>query len=114
MSASDLPLLAVVSGADGFDTCYVSFKGVVAADGAIVGTPTVTSLDTSLIAITGEALNSVETVVNGVTHAAGELLTFVATAQAAANADVRIKVISITAKRKDHLLYRVQMKTLEN
>lgn len=95
-------VIATVSGPAGFETCYVSFKSVVASDGALTGTPTVTSAATSLVTIADEELNFAGTI-NGVSYAAGEVLTFKATRVGSSKGTVPVDIAYQTPKRQETL-----------
>lgn len=105
-------VLATVSGADGFETCYVSFASVVASDGALTGTPTVTSLDTNRMTISGVALTFAGTI-NGTTYSAGEILTFVATNAVNGKGRVPVNIVYQTPKRKETVRVEVAQEPWE-
>ena len=77
-------LLATITHDTGFEKCWVSLVDVVSIYGALVGTPTVAP-SISNITISGEALNATEQSVNGITHPANTLLSFLATTATGSN-----------------------------
>jgi len=101
-----------ISGPDGFDICYVSFKELVASKGALQGTPTVVSATPSLAVVSNPLLTFAGTV-NGVTYAADEMLTFTITAQKAADADITVNVAYESAQKKGEALFRITQEIAE-
>jgi len=107
-------LIATTSGADGFETCYVSFATVIASDGALTGTPTVSvpSEYSDYVATSGAAI-SFAGVINGTTYTAGEILTFVATNQKLSKKTVYVDVIYQTPKRKNTQRFKIEVSPWE-
>lgn len=105
-------VVATVSGADGFETCYVSFKSVIDSDGQLTGTPTVTSGDTSRLTV-GTPLLTFAGTLNGTTYVAGEIFTFIATAAANATGTVPVTIVYQTPKRKETVRVHVTQQEYE-
>lgn len=93
-------VLATVTGPDGWDTCYVSFRDVIDADGALVSTPEVTSLAPESVDVgVGSVALTFSGDINGVTYIAGEVLTFRAEAKKVANVTVKFNIAYETPKQ---------------
>lgn len=106
MSSPNPQVIATVTG-DGFETCYVSFKSVIASDGPLLTTPTVSTEHTDKITIADEAITA-EGWREGVEYAAGEILTFTVTRVAGVGL-VPIDVDYETAQRKETLRVMVRL-----
>lgn len=93
--------LAIVTADTGFETAYVSFKDRVARDGALSGTPTVT-VTGSVFSISNTALNGTTQIApDGVSHAAGELLSFRVTAATGSDGVVETVSVAFTTALTD-------------
>lgn len=104
-----MTVLATITDDVGFETCYVSLKTLVAIDGAIVGTPAIASSNPSAISVSDPALNTIEAIYNGTTHAIGELFTFKAsTAAGNSGSHTQVEVTVETAKRIRSACYRIE------
>lgn len=92
--------LAVISEDGGYETCYVSFKDKVVADGALQALPTVTP-DTNQFTAGTPTLNDETTVVNGISHPPSTLLTFVLTAASNTAGAISAVVVDYTTVKGD-------------
>lgn len=110
-------ILTTIAGPDGFDTCYVSFKEIVAADGALEATPTVTTEHTDKLTISEAAITFAGSLTytneDGdevtTTFTAGQVLTFKVTAASTHVGLVPIDIEYETPKRKEPLRRWVRM-----
>ena len=100
-------IVGVITKSDGFTKCYVSFKDLVASDGALQATPTVTSSDTDAFTVSGAALNSTQTTINSVVHPTSTLLTFTVTATGSSDLSGVISVEYETPLRDGKTCFRV-------
>jgi len=112
LNMSNPTFIGSISGSDGFDKCYVSFKELVAAKGAIVGTPTVVSTDLAA-AVTSAPLLTFAGTINGITYAAGEMFTFKITAQAAINKEIVVLIDYESADKKGKASFIVDQEAVE-
>lgn len=99
-------VVATVTGASGFETCYVSFKNVISIDGSLTATPSVVADNPNYLTIDNVSVSFVGTI-NGVGYAAGEVLSFRATSLGYGEASVPVDITYQTANRRETMRVHV-------
>lgn len=99
MSCKPPIVVATVVGPNGFATVYVDFSDVVAADGPVLEVDVQSQAPSRVFA--SDPLMTFAGTIDGKTYSAGEILTFVASAQVEGTGTYAVDIPYRTAKRQD-------------